>query len=205
MLLNKINVNICQHESRNEKKNGCDQNESLMPQVARAEEIMPVKTPGDPKICEQQCIMDGHINVNVSPVRVRTAEYTNISFIDLFEQIAEKQQPYDQKGRIEQQIIDINKPGRKMNIIIFGKKCGNLFVFCFFVSHSNPTVCNGLCKTYNTNIRYCQLKVVWCVYFTTLGCGWLSHLKNKIYFNTIFIKRNLFFSNHCQIFLFSFF
>ena len=37
MLLNEINVNICQHESRDKKKNGRDQNESLMPQVARAE------------------------------------------------------------------------------------------------------------------------------------------------------------------------
>ena len=56
MLLNEINVNICQHESRDKKKNGRDQNESLMPQVARAEEVMPVKTPGDPKIYKQQCI-----------------------------------------------------------------------------------------------------------------------------------------------------
>lgn len=68
MLLNEINVNICQHESRDEKKNGRDQNESLMPQIARAEEVMPVKTPGDPKIYKQQCIMDGHININVSSV-----------------------------------------------------------------------------------------------------------------------------------------
>ena len=171
MLLNEINVNICQHESRDKKKNGRDQNESLMPQVARAEEVMPVKTPGDPKIYKQQCIMDGHININVSSVWGRTAEHADISPVDLFEQVAEKKQPYDQKRRIEQQIIGVNQPDRKMNIIVFGKKCGNLFVFCFFVSHNNPTVCNGLCKLYNTNDFACQLKVAKFVNFTTTGCN----------------------------------
>ena len=69
--------------------------------------------------------MDGDININVSSVWGRTAEHADISPVDLFEQVAEKKQPYDQKRRIEQQIIGVNQPDRKMNIIVFGKKCGN--------------------------------------------------------------------------------